>query len=258
MNSKKTFTFLGVVVLLLASFLFLGRVAAKNSGPSSPIYPIGRWYEGIELKFAGWTGGSLSQAEVHLNHAEKRIEDIAEIVGETEGATLSLTSYVYAQVVDETELTEEEVEQVEELTQDYEQSIDSAILEIEVAQEDGLDTDEVSEIVATATVKHQEVLAEVYEKVPVQAKEAIQNAMQKGETARERAMEAVSEQKREEVRERVEEKKAEAEGRREQGESQRPEELPSQGNEENGAGQGSGNAPETTPQGRPESIPSGR
>lgn len=263
MNSRKIAVFLGVILLALVAFFFVGREAAESAGPSSPIYSIGRGYESVELKFASLTGGSLEKAEIHLKHAEKRLEDIAEIVGDKDVSTLTLMGYAYAQEEEiepeETELTEEEVEEVEELTEDYEESMDNAMLEIEDAQEDGLDADEVSEIVATATVRHQEVLEEVLSKVPEQAQEAIRNAMAKGEIARERAIDGVSGEKREEVREMVEQKKQEAESRRQEALESRPEIPFGEESEEEGEGedsdQGLGNTPDTPVQGKPENVP---
>ncbi|MBU1204726.1 MAG: hypothetical protein KKE93_02340 [Nanoarchaeota archaeon] len=61
----------------------------------------------------------------------------------------------------------------------------------QIAQGLGKDTTTVDQLVAKATTHHLEVLAEVYEKVPEQAKAAIERAMNKSANGREIAVEAL-------------------------------------------------------------------
>ncbi len=254
MASKKIYVGLGVVLFAVIAFLFVGRVAAGSSLPGQPLYSLGRVYEGVELTFAGWIGGTLARAEVHLEHAEKRIEDIASIVDGKDDSVLSLLGHAYAQEeleeAEETELTEEEIELIGELTEDYEESMGNAILEVEKAQEDGLDTDEVSELVVNATFVHQEALAGVLAKVPEQAQASIQRAMQMGAEAQGRAVDAISGERQEAVMEMVEEKRQQAEEFR-----------PDNPGGENGIDLDDipgGNPEVEAPAGQPDDVPSGQ
>ncbi|MEX0689883.1 MAG: DUF5667 domain-containing protein, partial [Candidatus Paceibacterota bacterium] len=63
------------------------------------------------------------------------------------------------------------------------------------------------ETVASATLKHQSVLAEVYEKVPEQAKAAISRAMEAGMAGHENALSAIPEEARVQAEERLSEVK---------------------------------------------------
>jgi hypothetical protein len=66
-----------------------------------------------------------------------------------------------------------------------------AMEKAEKAKADGKDTDAVLQKIADATTKHQAVLAEVLSKVPEQAKEAIQKAIENSQKGHDSALEAV-------------------------------------------------------------------
>ncbi|MEX2586769.1 MAG: DUF5667 domain-containing protein [Actinomycetota bacterium] len=67
--------------------------------------------------------------------------------------------------------------------------------------EEGESREELSTKIAEATLKHLEVLAEVYEKVPDEAKAAIERAMQASSVGHDQALQALSAEKRQEIAE---------------------------------------------------------
>ena len=76
----------------------------------------------------------------------------------------------------------------------YEMQLENSIAMAEKAQAKGENIEEVMVRVGQATSKHLEVLAEVYEKVPDQAKPAIENAMEASLKGHEKAVEALKAQ----------------------------------------------------------------
>jgi len=86
---------------------------------------------------------------------------------------------------------------VEKTLERYEMQLQNAITRAEQAQSKGQNTERIMEIVARvgqATSKHLEVLAEVYEKVPDEAKSAIENAIKVSVKGHEKAVEALKAQ----------------------------------------------------------------
>jgi len=77
----------------------------------------------------------------------------------------------------------------------------------------GKDTDEVLEQIAEATVRHQAVLAEVYERVDEEAKETVERVMEMSAQGHDTALSAISGELQEEVRERVEQNTVDVEER---------------------------------------------
>lgn len=178
---------------LLAIFLFAGAVQAQTNDllepgilPDSPFYFLKSWSEAIGTFF---TFGEVAKAKRFVDLSEKRLAEANALVekGKPEIAEKAVGRY-----------------------QEY---LSRALTKAEEAKAKGLDTDEVLVKVAEATLKHQAVLADIYEKVPEQAKLAIERAMQAGMRGHEEALKAVSGQKREEVIERVEQKRQEIEQR---------------------------------------------
>jgi hypothetical protein len=152
--------------------------------PDSPFYFLKSWSESLGTFL---TFGDVAKAERFLNLSEKRLAEARALV-----------------VKGKPEVAEKAVGR-------YQEQLNRALAKAEEAKAKGLDTDEVLAKVSEATLKHQAVLADVYERVPEQAKAAIQRAMQAGMRGHEEALEAVSGQKREEVMEQVEQKRQEVE-----------------------------------------------
>jgi len=183
-----------LLVPLLTLFLFAGAAQAQTTNelpepgmlPDSPFYFLKSWSEGIGTFF---TFGDVAKAERFLNLSEKRLAEANALVAKGKP------------------------EVAEKAVVRYQEQLNRALTKAEEAKAKGLDTDEVLAKVSEATLKHQAVLADVYEKVPEQAKSAIQRAMQAGMRGHEEALKAVSGQKREEVMEQIEQKKQEVEQR---------------------------------------------
>jgi len=152
--------------------------------PDSPFYFVKSWSEGIGTFF---TFGDVAKAERFLNLSEKRLAEADALVakGKPEAAEGAIGR--------------------------YQEHLGRALTKAEEAKTKGFDTDEVLAKVAETTLKHQAVLADVYEKVPTQAKSAIERAMQASMRGHEEALRAVSGQKREEVMEQAGQKRQEIE-----------------------------------------------
>ncbi len=181
--------------LLLVSFLtillFTGAAQAQTNDlpepgmlPDSPFYFLKSWAEDIGTFF---TFGDLAKAERFLNLSEKRLAEAS-----------ALTDRGKSEVA-------------ERVIGRYQEQLGHALAKAEEAKAKGLDTDEVLARVSEATLRHQSALADVYEKVPEQARPAIERAMQAGMRGHEEALEAISGQKREEIMENVERGKQEIE-----------------------------------------------
>jgi len=181
------------LVLLAAVLLFAGVAQAQTQTndlpepgmlPDSPFYFLKSWSEGIGTFF---TFGDVAKTERFSHLAEVRLSEAKALV----------------------EKGKQDI--AEKAVLRYQDQLEAALTKAAEAKAKGLDTDEVLAKVAEATLKHQEVLAEVYEKVPEQAKETIQRAMEVGMRGHEEALQAISGKKREEVMEKVEEKRQEVE-----------------------------------------------
>ena len=182
-----------LLVPLLIMFLFVGVVQAQTNDlpepgllPDSPFYFLKGWTEGIGTFF---TFGDVVKAERFLNLSEKRLAEANALVAKGKP-----------------EVAEKAIER-------YQEQLNRALTKAEEAKAKGLDTDEVLAKVSEATLKHQAVLAGVYERVPEQAKSAIERAMQAGMRGYEEALKAVSGQKREEIMQRVEQERQDVEQR---------------------------------------------
>ncbi|MBM4401778.1 MAG: hypothetical protein FJ044_00845 [Candidatus Cloacimonetes bacterium] len=194
-----------LLVPLLAIFLFAGAVQAQTPNsvnpadlttgqandlpdpgmlPGNPFYFLKSWSEDIGTFF---TFGDVAKAERFLNLSEKRLAEANALANKGKS-----------------EIAEKAIGR-------YQEQLSRALAKAEEAKAKGLDTDEVLAKVSEATLKHQAVLADVYERVPEQAKPAIERAMQVGMRGHEEALKAVSGEKREEVMRDVEEKRQEVE-----------------------------------------------
>ena len=138
--------------------------------PDSPFYFLERIAESIGTFF---TFGDLKKAERHAILAAERLAEARAIAGKGKP-----------------ELTEKTLER-------YERQLQNSMARVEKAQAKGENAEKVIEVLARVgqtTSKHLEVLAEVYEKVPEQAKPAIENAMKASVKGHEKAVEALKAQ----------------------------------------------------------------
>ena len=135
--------------------------------PDSPFYFLEIIAEEIGTFF---TFGDLKKAERHAALAEERLAEAQDVIEKGKS-----------------ELAEKTLER-------FENQLEKSIARAEKAMAKGKSTEKVIEVVAKvgqATSKHLEVLAEVYEKVPEQAKSAIENAMKASIRGHEKAVEAL-------------------------------------------------------------------
>lgn len=88
---------------------------------------------------------------------------------------------------------EGEIEEVEDLIEEYEERINKSSKIAEIAKGLGNNTTNVEQLIAEATSTHLEILSKVHEKVPEQAKQAIEKAMDVSTKGREKAVEALKE-----------------------------------------------------------------
>ncbi len=169
-----------IVSITILSFLLLSfgiQVSAQEADlpspgllPDSPFYFLETIIEEIGTFF---TFGDLKKAERYAALAGERLAEVQAVVekGKPEFAEKTLER--------------------------YEMQFNNSIARAEKAQAQGENTEKVMEVLARvgqATSKHLEVLAEVYEKVPDQAKPAIENAMKVSVKGHEKAVEALKAQ----------------------------------------------------------------
>jgi hypothetical protein len=200
---KKLLVFLIVVSVLIGADVFAQNDQLPNPGvtPDSTFYFLETWAEGIRTFF---TFGDVAKAKRYTNLASERIAEAKEMIEK-----------------DNSKATEKALTR-------YEDHLDRALAHTEKAKQKDLDTEEVMTLVSEATLKHQYVLADVYEKVPEQAKDAIQKAMEKSMKGYEEALKAISGEKKEEMKPKGEEIREKVEGKLKgkKEEIEIPEEIP--------------------------------
>ncbi len=141
-------------IVLLALVLTMAPVYAQEADlpdpgvkPDSILYGLDRAIERIELALAR---GHARKADVHLNHAKERLAEVKALVEENK------------------------TEDVEDTLDDYQEEMEEAASEIEEAQGIGQNVSVLVKEINENIDKHVAVLQLVVDKVPEQAKEAIQ------------------------------------------------------------------------------------
>ena len=167
----KTISLLIISVFLfsLGAGVFAQETELPDPGltPDSPFYFLETIAEAIGTFF---TFGDLKKAERYATLAAERLAEAQAVVEKGKP------------------------ELVEKTLQRYEKQLNNSIARAKKAQAKNQNTEQVMLRVGKATSKHLEVLAEVYEKVPEQAKSAIENAMKASVKGHERAVEALKAQ----------------------------------------------------------------
>ncbi|MFC1663700.1 DUF5667 domain-containing protein [Patescibacteria group bacterium] len=166
MKTKILVSFIGLSLLISFNFVQAQEIELPDPGltPDSPLYFLETIIEEIGTFF---TFGDLKKAERHAALAAERLAEAQVIAGKGKP-----------------ELTEKTLAR-------YEMQLQNSMARAEKAQAKGENTEEVMAKVGQATSNHLEVLAEVYEKVPEQAKPAIENAMKASVKGHEKAVEAL-------------------------------------------------------------------
>ena len=144
------------LILIISVFLFTGTVGASQHGlpnpgllPGSPFYFLDTLFENIGTFF---TFKDKTKAERFLSLAEERLAEAKKLAEQGKS-----------------NLAEKTVEK-------YQKLIDDALAK---AQGSGTEKDDMLEKIAEATASHQNILTDISENIPEQAKEAVPNATEK-------------------------------------------------------------------------------
>lgn len=119
--------------------------------PDSPIYGIKRFWESVQVTFAG---GDVAKAKLKYRFAEVRLAEASEM------------------------LKKNKAELVEKAMKEYEAKLSEANDDAEKAVAAGKNIDEIVSLSSNKTSKHLAVLNRLLEKVPESARPAIENAIQ--------------------------------------------------------------------------------
>lgn len=167
-------------VLFSVGFALAGETINLPDGgltPESPFYFLDTWGEKINLAF---TFRAENQVQKMNKYAEEKLAEAKEMIENNNTLKLGTALQKY---------------------QDYlEKTVDTA----DEAKKQGKNMETVLANVAEATQKHLIVLADVYEKAPEQAKDAILNAMEKSANGQENALQAISGEGKQEVEKNIE------------------------------------------------------
>lgn len=180
MNNKKVLIALVVAAAILSPCVFAQDTALPNPGltPDSPLYFLDTWSEDISLAL---TTNPESKTRKQIAISEEKLAEAETMGNKGKGEAAEVAADRYGKMV-----------------------TDAAKGVAAAAQSGEAFADAVGELLATSTSISQQVLAGVYEKVPEQARSAIQKAMQVSSQGMEQALNAISNTNREQVREKVE------------------------------------------------------
>ena len=185
--------FVPIAVLAILAVVGVGGtgtvIASQGSVPGDGLYPVKILTENVRLATAF---DEESKAETQLAIAEEKLKEIEKLQ----------------------ERGIEDEERIGEAADRYGDMISQAAGNVASAAQSGEGFDEaLAELVAKATSIHLTVLAEVYEKVPDQAKPAIERAMQESTRGQEEALRGVSNGRRQEIEQEVEQRREEVQER---------------------------------------------
>lgn len=165
---------ISLIITLLFLFSFgMGVLAQATELPSPGLTPDSKFYflermaESVRTFF---TFGDLKKAERYAGLAEERLAEAKAVVEKGKP-----------------DLAEKTLKR-------YQEQLEKSIARAKKAESKGKDTEKVTAVVVRvgqATSKHLEVLAEVYEKVPEQAKPGVENAMKASVKGHQRAVEVL-------------------------------------------------------------------
>jgi hypothetical protein len=151
----------GLALIVLAG----GAVyAAQASLPGDALYPVKLGTERMGMMLAG---GEVARAERGLGFADRRIAEVEALIEEGRSEYLGRA------------------------VEKYEYALDTALARIEEAGGRGLDTEDITTLVAEATVRHMAALVKVYDEVPENARPAIERAMERSVTGYDTAVQAL-------------------------------------------------------------------
>ncbi|WKZ33024.1 MAG: DUF5667 domain-containing protein [Thermodesulfobacteriota bacterium] len=153
-----------ILTLLVTAVLFTSSPSASDwTLPDDPLYQAKISTEEAKLRAAV---DPLEKAALHTEFAGNRLAELQEIGTTKPGLARGLADR-------------------------YGASVRAAMDEAELAQSLGMDAGSALERVEAATMKHTEVLAGLLEKVPAEARPAIEHAMEVSRTGRDHALGAL-------------------------------------------------------------------
>lgn len=199
-----------IIPILISSFLliFLGQIASAQSDefpspgltPDSPFYFFDTLGEKIGMFI---TFGADKKAKRALQYAEEKLAEAKVMAGNNKNQALGKAA------------------------QKYQEFLELANQNVEEAKEEGKDVDELAALIFEKTAQHQEVLAEVLERVSEEAKTVIKKAIEVSRKGSEKALQAVSGDKKQELIQKILiQKIGEQKAKTESGEEPKTEEAP--------------------------------
>ena len=177
-----SFAFTGIVSAHGGEAANKEKVVEKNiSGilPGDFFYFLDIFSEKLEILF---TFGNTAKAEKYLSLADERLAEAQELAREGKS------------------------EKADEAAKKYQEQLEKALKKAKKAEKEDKkeDVDKVLSIIAESTMKHQAVLADVYDKVSEDAKDNIEKAMENSMKGYEMALSAISKEKQDEIQDEIE------------------------------------------------------
>jgi len=169
-----------ILSLLFGVVSFAQEAEPPSPGltPDSPFYFLDTLGEKIGMFF---TFGAEKKAERALQYAEEKLAEVKAMAEKNKP------------------------ESAEKANQGYQDFLSLANAKTQEAKEQGKDVEELATLIIEKTLRHQEILVEVFEKVPEEVKDAIQKAIEVSRRGSEEAVEAVTGAKKEELQQKIEE-----------------------------------------------------
>ncbi|MBU0975599.1 hypothetical protein KJ918_02265 [Patescibacteria group bacterium] len=177
-----------ILLFLLGVISFAQETELPDPGltPDSPFYFLDTLAEKISLFF---TFDIVKKAEKAFQFAGEKLAELEVMVKANK------------------------IDSLKKAGQKYQEFLDLANQKTKEAKEKGRNVEELAVLITEKTLKHQEVLIEVFEKVPEEAKAAIEKAIEVSRKGSEEAVKAVTGVKKEELLQKIEEVKTEVEER---------------------------------------------
>jgi adenosylmethionine-8-amino-7-oxononanoate aminotransferase len=183
--SRKTLQsgFAPLIILGLIAILGMGgagvAAASDSARPGDALYTVDQFTERVKMAFMN---SPEAQAKFLATLASERLEEAQSLAEENR------------------------VAHVEQALTRFEEHLAAAQKKAAEAKARGKNVDEIQALLAENTLKHQETLEQVFEKVPEEAQPAIERALEVSKRGYEEALEAVSKEKKEEVIKNTEER----------------------------------------------------
>jgi parvulin-like peptidyl-prolyl isomerase len=171
----------GPIGILTGSYgvkVFAQEAELPNPGltPDSPFYFLDTLGEKIGMFFAF---SAEKKAEKALQYAEEKLAEVKAMA------------------------EQKEIKAMEKANQKYEKFLGFANQKIQDAKEKGRDVEELAALITEKTLKHREILSEIFEKVPEQAKKGIEKAIEVSKKGSETAVQSVTGAKKEELQQKI-------------------------------------------------------